>query len=114
MLSALFLLLSLSLGALLLSALCRALLHAINVRRVGPCVAVVVGLPGDPLLLQKAAAALTQLQLCHLEKPADVIVLDCGVSAQTVDACRARLGGRVRFVRPGELAAFLTAPAAET
>ena len=114
MLYALFLTLSLSLGLLLLSSLCRALLHAFAVRRVGLPAAVVVGLPGDPLLLRRAAAALCQNGLCHLERPGDVIVLDCGLSPQTRDACFAFLGGRVRFVQPDALAAVLAAQAPET
>ena len=109
MLFALFLMLSLSLGLLLLSSLCRALLHASAVRRVGLPAAVVVGLPGDPLLLQRAAAAFRQNGFCHLERPGDVIVLDCGLSPQTRDACFAALGGRVCFLPPEALAAFLTA-----
>ena len=114
MLYALFLTLSLSLGLLLVSSLCRALLHAVTVRRVGTGTTVLVGLPGDELLPDRAAAALAQSTFCHMEHPRDVVVLDCGLSPQTAEACRALLGRRVRFVQPQDLAAFLTAPAAET
>ncbi|MBQ6092763.1 MAG: hypothetical protein IJL00_03720 [Clostridia bacterium] len=109
MLYALLLTLSLSLGLLLLSSLCRVLLHARAVRRFGLGATVLVGLPGDAQLPQRAAAALAQTQLCHLERTGDVVVLDCGLSPQTADACRALLCGRVRFVQPQDLAGCLTA-----
>ena len=113
MLYALLLTLSLSLGLLLLSSLCRVLLHALTVRRTGVGTTVLVGNPDDALVPQRAAAALVQSGLCHLERPREVIVLDCGLSPQTADACRALLGGRVQFVRPQDLAGYLTATGRE-
>ena len=92
---------------LLLSALCRLLVHAIAVRRVGTGTTVLVGLPGDPLLVQRAAAALTQSRLGHLERTHAVIVLDCGVSKQTAEACRAAFGSHVLFLQPDALASYL-------
>lgn len=111
----LFLMLALSVGMLLISRVCSALLHALSVRRFGAGTAVLVGQCTDPQLPQRVYAAFCQNRLSHLESCGGVVVLDLGLSEQMRQACRAVLGGadRVIFLQPEKICEYLVASVSE-
>ncbi len=115
MLKPLLLTVSLTLGLFLLSALCRSLLHMFTVRTCGLGVSVVVGTEGDPLLPMRIHTSLLQSGLSHLEQTNGVLVLDCGLSAQTKAACRAVLppAARVQFLKRENFCDYLVASGAK-
>ena len=97
-------------GALfLLCALCRTLLHALQVRRFGCGKVVLVGTPDDVLLPGRVQTAFVQSQRGHLQKGGAVLVVDCGLSDAAKRACCAAVGAgaRVRFLAPDEIAQYL-------
>ena len=115
MLKQMLLMLGLTLALFLLASLCRLLLHALAVRRVGVGTVVVVGREDDPLLPRRVLTAYDQNRFCHLEDGGPVLVLDCGLTRKTKDACAAALGedDRVMFLPAEKLAEYLLASSRE-